>query len=101
MRKRLAAGGEIARQVLHELFPRAIWLQPDDSGRFLWAEFDDGLRAALFDELAGIQYSSAETFPLVGKSVCVVAGACSGATQEVSCASATPVSCSKTCSRPR
>jgi DNA-binding transcriptional MocR family regulator len=57
MRKRLATGGEVARHVLRELLPRRIWLQPDESGKFLWAEFQDGLRSALFDQLMGLQYS--------------------------------------------
>ena len=38
MRKRLAEGGEIARETLRELFPKGIWLEPDPfGGRFLWA----------------------------------------------------------------
>jgi hypothetical protein len=71
MRERLAQGGDIARGVLRELFPNEIWLQPDTSGRFLWAVFDDGIGAALFD------YGDiAERFPILEKSACVVAGAC-------------------------
>jgi site-specific DNA recombinase len=77
MRERLAKGGEIARCVLRELFPRAIWLNPDDSGRFLWAVYavdDEVLRSALFDDPA-YRYSSADVFQPVLEKSCVVAGA--------------------------
>jgi hypothetical protein len=61
-----------------QLFPQAIWLDPDDSGRFLWAVYavdDEVLRSALFDDPA-YRYSSADVFPPVQeKSACVVAGA--------------------------
>lgn len=81
MRQRLAKGGEIARCALRELFPQAIWLDPDDSGRFLWAVYavdDEVLRSALFDDRA-YRYSSADAFqPVLEKSVCVVAGARNG-----------------------
>ena len=35
--QRLTEGGPIAREVLREMFPRAIQLQPDENGRHLWA----------------------------------------------------------------
>jgi hypothetical protein len=38
---RLAEGGPVAREVLREMFPNAIQLQPDDSGRHFWAPFPD------------------------------------------------------------
>jgi hypothetical protein len=42
--KRLAEGGPVAREVLREIFPNAIQLQPDESGKHLWAVFvyDEG-----------------------------------------------------------
>ena len=42
--KRLAEGGPLAREVLREIFPNAIQLQPDDAGKHLWAVFvhDEG-----------------------------------------------------------
>jgi hypothetical protein len=54
-RERLAEGGDIARCALRELFPRAIRLEPDDTGKFPWAVFEVGdeiLRSALFDDPA-------------------------------------------------
>jgi site-specific DNA recombinase len=62
MRKRLAEGGEIARGALREVLPNPIWLEPDVSGRFLWATFRDGVGAALFEreDVLG-------SFPIVGK----------------------------------
>jgi hypothetical protein len=50
MRERLAKGGELARGVLREVFPDSIWLQADESGKHFWAIFEDGIRAALFDD---------------------------------------------------
>jgi hypothetical protein len=77
-RERLAKGGEIARCALRELFPRAMWLEPDDSGKFLWVVFEVGeeiLRSALFDDPA-YRFASGDEFPPVQeKSACVVAGA--------------------------
>lgn len=37
--QRLAEGGPVAREVLREIFPDAIQLQPDESGKQLWALF--------------------------------------------------------------
>jgi hypothetical protein len=77
-KERLAAGGEIARCALRELFPRGIWLDPDDSGRFLWAVYEVGdeiLRSALYDDPAYRWASGAEFPPVIEKSACVVAGA--------------------------
>ena len=70
MRERLGKGGEIARCALRELFPRAIWLEPDQSGRFLWAVFEVGdeiLRSALFDDPAYRWASGAEFPPVLEK----------------------------------
>lgn len=39
--QRLAEGGPVAREVLREIFPNAIQLQPDDSGKHFWALFPD------------------------------------------------------------
>ncbi|MFZ1867167.1 MAG: zinc ribbon domain-containing protein, partial [Steroidobacteraceae bacterium] len=39
--QRLAEGGPVAREVLREMFPNAIQLQPDDSGKHFWALFAD------------------------------------------------------------
>jgi hypothetical protein len=47
---RLAEGVPVAREVLREIFPDAIQLQPDESGKHLWALFmsDEGaLRVSL------------------------------------------------------
>jgi hypothetical protein len=42
--RKIAEGGPVARQALREIFPRAIQLQPDESGQHLWALFvyDEG-----------------------------------------------------------
>jgi hypothetical protein len=56
MLDRLRQGGEIARGVLREVFPDSIWLQPDGSGRFLWAVFADGLGQALFDRPSSLEH---------------------------------------------
>lgn len=50
MRARLAEGGDVARDVLAELFPTSIWLE--DNGEQFYAVFEDGLGSALFGELA-------------------------------------------------
>jgi hypothetical protein len=79
MRGRLAKVGEIAWAALRELFPRAIWLEPDESGKFLWAVFEVGeeiLRSALFDDPAYRWASGEEFSPVAEKSASVVAGAC-------------------------
>jgi site-specific DNA recombinase len=47
MRKRLASGGEVARHVLRELLPKGIWLQPDESGKFLWAKMGSAQRCSI------------------------------------------------------
>jgi DNA-binding transcriptional MocR family regulator len=78
MRERLAKGGEVANAVLRELFPRGLWLQPDDSGKFLWAVFEVGdeiLRSALFDDPAYRYASGDASPPVLEKSACMVAGA--------------------------
>jgi hypothetical protein len=78
MRERLAKGGEIARCGIRELFPGAIWLQPDDTGKFLWAVFEVGdeiLRSALFDDPAYRWASGDEFQPVLEKSATLVAGA--------------------------
>lgn len=74
MRERLAKGGEIARCALRELFLQAIWLDPDDSGRFLWAVYavdDEVLRSALFDDPA-YRFSSVDVFQPVLEKSCEV-----------------------------
>ena len=58
MRAKLAQGGEVARSVLAELFPQSIWLQAESDR--VYAQFEDGVRAALFDDLA-----RSEDFPLI------------------------------------
>jgi Recombinase zinc beta ribbon domain len=48
--QRLSEGGHVAREVLREIFPDAIQLQSDESGKHLWALFmyDEGaLRVSL------------------------------------------------------
>jgi hypothetical protein len=45
LREKLAEGGEAARSILLELFPYSIQLEPDDSGRHLWAVFVDDFEA--------------------------------------------------------
>ena len=42
--RRIKEGGPIAKGVLREIFPNSIQLQPDDSGKHLWAVFvyDEG-----------------------------------------------------------
>ncbi len=50
MRARLAEGGDVARDVLAELFRTSIWLE--DNGEQFYALFEDGLGSALFGELA-------------------------------------------------
>jgi hypothetical protein len=69
--------------VLREVFPASIWLQPDGSGRFMYAYFEDGCRTALFD-----QEFSLDSFPIVTGSACVVAGAGFGLALQGSDASA-------------
>jgi hypothetical protein len=49
MRTRLAQGGDVARAVLRDLFPNSIWLEPDSSGRYLWAQFDSDIVSLLYD----------------------------------------------------
>jgi hypothetical protein len=39
--RRAAEGGPVAREVLREIFPNAIRLQPEESGKHLWALFVD------------------------------------------------------------
>jgi hypothetical protein len=62
MKRRLAQGGDIARSVLRELFPHAIFLQPDDSGKHLWAEFcgaEEALRVSLLYATAAERHAAA------------------------------------------
>ena len=50
MLKDLKAGGEAARGVLQDLFPNAIRLRQDPSGRHLWAEVsEEGMVGLLYD----------------------------------------------------
>jgi hypothetical protein len=39
--QRLAGGGAVAREMMREIFPNAIQLQPDEAGTHLWALFVD------------------------------------------------------------
>jgi DNA-binding transcriptional MocR family regulator len=78
VRTRLAAGGDIARAVLRDLFAEAIWLRPDSGGRHLWAEFSDaGIVDLLYDSDEERSAAIAAMFPLVEseKSAIMVAGA--------------------------
>jgi hypothetical protein len=43
MLRQLAEGGDIARGVLPEMFPRSFQLEPDESGSYLWAAFVDDI----------------------------------------------------------
>jgi hypothetical protein len=52
MRARLSQRGDVARAVLRELFPNSIWLEPDSSGQYLWAQFDSDIVSMLYDSPA-------------------------------------------------
>ena len=43
MKRQLAEGGDVARSVLRELFPHAIFLQPDDSANNSFCRLEPGL----------------------------------------------------------
>lgn len=47
LKAKLAQGGDVARAAVAEITGGAIMLDLDDSGRFFWAIFEDGIRAAL------------------------------------------------------
>ena len=49
MRARLTQGGEVARAVLRDLISNSIWLEPDSSGQYLWAQFDSDVVSSLYD----------------------------------------------------
>jgi len=50
---KIAQGGDIARNILAEIFPNAIQLEPDESGRYLWAVFVDDFDATRISLLYG------------------------------------------------
>jgi site-specific DNA recombinase len=65
VRDRLAAGGELAQAAMRELFPDAIWLEADASGRFLWARAQGAwpaLESWEYDRNGG---APAEAFPMI------------------------------------
>lgn len=66
LKKKLAQGGDVARAAVAEITGGAIMLDLDDSGRFFWAIFEDGVRAALLAdaELMGVAYSDPRVFGL-------------------------------------
>jgi Outer membrane efflux protein len=68
MRERLAKGGEIARGVLREVFPESIWLEVAPSRKHFYAIFEDGIRAALFDDRCDLgQFPLEESDVSLGK----------------------------------
>lgn len=64
LKAKLAQGGDVARAAVAEITSGAIMLDLDDSGRFFWAIFEDGIRAALLAdaELLGVAYSDPSVF---------------------------------------
>ena len=82
MRARLAQGGEVARAVLRDLFPRSIWLEPDSSGQYLGACFgDEDFVSLLYDSPAEREAAIRAEFDdlskslIANESVLMVAGA--------------------------
>lgn len=77
MRKRLAEGGEVARSVLRDVLPGGIWLEKSGTGKFLYANFNEGVWTALHDGEPDVL----DMFPIVRddpaeeKSARMVAGA--------------------------
>jgi DNA-binding transcriptional MocR family regulator len=47
LKAKLAKGGDVARAALAEITGGMIMPDLDESGRFFWAIFEDGVRAAL------------------------------------------------------
>jgi site-specific DNA recombinase len=70
LKAKLAEGGDVARAAVAEITGGAIMLDLDDSGRFFWAIFEDGVRAALLAdaELMGVAYSDPSVFGKVESS---------------------------------
>ncbi len=70
LKAKLAAGGDVARAAVAEITGGMIVLDLDDSGRFFWAVFEDGIRAALLAdaELMGVAYSHPSVFGIVESS---------------------------------
>jgi len=64
LKAKLAQGGDVARAAVAEITGGAIMLDLDDSGRFFWAIFEDGIRGALLAdaELLGVAYSDPSVF---------------------------------------
>ena len=66
IRQRLAEGGEVAQQVVRDLFPAGIWLSVDPEGqRFLWATAQTELPADWITHVDAKGYLPAEYWPRV------------------------------------
>lgn len=65
MRERLAAGGELAQAAMRELFPGSIWLEADESRRFLWARAQGAWPALDSWEYDRNGAAPAEAFPMI------------------------------------
>lgn len=70
LKAKLAKGGDVARAALAEITGGMIMLDLDESGRFFWAIFEDGVRAALLAdaELMGVAYCDPSVFEKVESS---------------------------------
>lgn len=70
LKEKIAEGGDVAREAVAEITGGRIQLDVDDSGRFFWAIFEDGIRAALLPEaqLMGVEYSDPSVFGKVESS---------------------------------
>jgi hypothetical protein len=81
MRTRLAQGCDVARAVLRDLFQNSIWLEPDSSGQYLWAQFDSDMVSLLYDSPADRAAADRADFEALAnsmnsnESVLMVAGA--------------------------
>ena len=80
-RAALAECGEAARAMLREMFPDAIRLTPDVSGRYMWAMFDADIAPLLDAEerfrACGFQDSTREDLAgSIDSKRLMVAGAC-------------------------
>jgi hypothetical protein len=64
LKAKLAEGGDVARAAVAEITGGMIVLDVDDSGRFFWAVFEDGIRSALLAdaEMMGVAYSDPSVF---------------------------------------
>jgi hypothetical protein len=70
LKAKIAEGGDVAREAVSEITGGRIQPDMDDSGRFFWAIFEDGIRAALLPEaqLLGVEYSDPSVFGKVESS---------------------------------